>query len=225
MERFFDILFSGFALFALAPVLLPVMAILKVTGEGEVFFLQERIGKSGRKFKLFKFATMLKDSPNIGTGTVTVKDDPRVLPIGGILRKSKINELPQLLNILFGDMSVIGPRPLTTETFRAYPSRTQSAIQSVKPGLSGIGSIVFRDEENILHGNTASIEYYNEVIAPYKGHLEEWFVKNKGIDVYFLAIAVTLWTVLMPSPQLAWRVFRGLPTPPPELKRALGYPS
>lgn len=225
MERVFDILFSGLALLALAPILLPVVAILRVTGEGEVFFLQERIGKNGRKFKLVKFATMLKDSPNLGTGTVTVRDDPRVLPIGGILRKSKINELPQLLNILIGDMSVIGPRPLTPETFGAYPSRSKSAVQSVKPGLSGVGSIVFRDEENILHATSGSLQYYQEVIAPYKGRLEEWFVENKGIDVYFLAIAMTLWAVITSSPKLAWRVFKGLPTPPPELKRVLGYPS
>ena len=117
MERFFDIFFSGLALLFLSPLLVPIFIILKFSGEGEVFFLQERIGKGGDVFKLFKFATMLKDSPNIGTGTVTMKGDPRVLPVGKFLRKTKINELPQLLNIFFGDMSVIGPRPLTPKTF------------------------------------------------------------------------------------------------------------
>ena len=124
MERFFDILFSSFALLVLSPLLIPVVIILKFSGEGEVFFLQERIGKNGKLFKLFKFATMLKDSPNLGTGTVTMKDDPRVLPVGKFLRKTKINELPQLLNIFFGDMSVIGPRPLTAETFGSYSDAT-----------------------------------------------------------------------------------------------------
>ena len=109
MERFFDILFSALALLVLSPLLLPIVLILKLSGEGEIFFLQERIGKGGQVFKLFKFATMLKDSPNIGTGTVTMKGDPRVLPVGKFLRKTKINELPQLLNIFFGDTSVIGP--------------------------------------------------------------------------------------------------------------------
>ena len=107
MIRFFDILFSGIALLILSPLLVPVSIILRLTGEGEVFFLQERIGKGGKKFKLFKFATMLKNSPNIGTGTVTMRNDPRVLPVGKLLRKTKINELPQLLNIFIGDMSVI----------------------------------------------------------------------------------------------------------------------
>ena len=102
MIRFFDILFSGIALLILFPLLVPVSIILRLTSEGEVLFLQERIGKGGKKFKLFKFATMLKNSPNIGTGTVTMRNDPRVLPVGKLLRKTKINELPQLLNILIG---------------------------------------------------------------------------------------------------------------------------
>ena len=92
-------------------MLVPVAIVLRLTGEGEVFFLQERVGKDGKPFKLYKFATMLKNSPNMGTGTVTLKHDPRVLPVGRFLRKTKINELPQLLNILIGDMSVVGPRP------------------------------------------------------------------------------------------------------------------
>jgi len=108
MDRFFDVLLSGIALMFLSPLLVPIVIILMLTGEGEVLFLQERIGKGGKKIKLFKFATMLKNSQNIGTGTVTMKDDPRVLPVGRFLRKTKINELPQLLNIFFGDMSVIG---------------------------------------------------------------------------------------------------------------------
>ena len=96
MQRLFDILFSGLAVIVLGPFLLPVMIILRITGEGYVFYKQQRVGKDGRIFHLLKFATMLKDSPSIGTGTVTLKDDPRVLPFGKFLRKTKINELPQL---------------------------------------------------------------------------------------------------------------------------------
>ena len=123
MERIFDILFSSIAIILLLPLLIPVSIILKVTGEGEIFFLQERIGKNRSTFNLYKFATMIKDSPNIGTGTITIKNDPRVLPFGKFLRRSKINELPQLLNILLGDMSIIGPRPLTISNFEAYSDR------------------------------------------------------------------------------------------------------
>lgn len=223
MDRFFDVLFSVLALLLLSPLLIPVVIILRVTGEGEVFFLQERIGKGGDKFKLYKFATMLKNSPTMGTGTVTMRDDPRVLPVGKILRKTKINELPQLLNILFGDMSVIGPRPLTTQTFAAYSERTQNIIKQVRPGLSGVGSIIFRGEEEILHGATASVDFYTDVIAPYKGALEEWFVTNKSLYFYFVAIVVTAWTVLVPRTTMAWRVFKTLPEPPQELKKPLNF--
>ena len=223
MDRFFDILFAGIALLFLSPLLVPIVITLKLTGEGEVFFLQERIGKGGKKFKLFKFATMLKNSPNIGTGTVTMRSDPRVLPVGRFLRKTKINELPQLLNIFFGDMSVIGPRPLTTQTFGAYPENTQRLIKQVRPGLSGVGSIIFRDEEEIMHGATASVDFYANVIAPYKGALEEWFVSNKSLYIYFVAIFVTAWAVLIPSTKIAWRIFKDLPKPPTELKQALNY--
>jgi lipopolysaccharide/colanic/teichoic acid biosynthesis glycosyltransferase len=97
MQRFFDVLFSGLALLVLSPLLIPIALVLRFSGEGEVFFMQARVGKDGTPFQLFKFATMLKNSPNLGTGTVTLKDDPRVLPVGKFLRKTKINELPQLL--------------------------------------------------------------------------------------------------------------------------------
>lgn len=223
MERFFDILFSAVSLLVLSPLLIPISIILKLTGEGEIFFLQERIGKDGRKFKLFKFATMLKNSANIGTGTVTIKGDPRVLPVGKFLRKTKINELPQLFNIFIGDMSVIGPRPLTTQTFEAYSNNIQNVIKQVRPGLSGIGSIIFRDEEEIMQGANASIDYYVNTVAPYKGELEEWFVLNKNLCIYFVAIFTTAWVVLNPNSKMAWRVFKDMPEPPFELKEILKY--
>jgi lipopolysaccharide/colanic/teichoic acid biosynthesis glycosyltransferase len=223
MERFLDIFFSGLALLTLSPLLIPIVFILRYSGEGEVFFLQKRIGKDGEVFKLFKFATMLKNSPNIGTRTVTMKGDPRVLPVGKFLRKTKINELPQLLNIFFGDMSVIGPRPLTTQTFSSYSKKTQEVIKKVRPGLSGVGSIIFREEEEIMHGTAASVDFYNNVIAPYKGSLEEWFVINKRLYIYFLAIFITVWAVLFPKTSIAWSAFKNLPEPPTELKSVLKY--
>lgn len=223
MERFFDIILSGLALLVLSPIFIIVIFILKLTGEGEIFFLQERIGKDGKLFKLYKFATMLKDSPNIGTGTITTKDDPRVLPVGKFLRKTKINELPQLLNIFFGHMSVIGPRPLTCETFESYSIDIKEIIKSVKPGLSGIGSIIFRDEEEIMDGEMATINFYNNTIAPYKGSLEIWFVTNKSLYIYFVAIFVTIWAVINPKSKIAWKLFSNLPKPPKELRTPLNY--
>lgn len=224
MQRILDIFFSGLALLLLSPLLLPIIILLRLTGEGEVFFLQERVGKDGKPFRLYKFATMLKSSPNIGTGTVTVKNDPRVLPMGRFLRKTKINELPQLLNILLGSMSIVGPRPQARKNFEAFPKTLQQIIICVKPGLSGIGPIIFRGEEDILAENESNLNFYDNVIAPYKGQVEAWYVKNQSLITYFAVIFITLWVILSPSSSLVWRVFKDLPAPPDLLKGPLNYP-
>ena len=217
MQRLLDVLLSGLALLVLSPLLVPVAIALRLTGEGEVFFIQQRIGRGGRPFGLYKFATMLKDSPNLGTGTVTVKGDPRVLPLGRLLRKTKLNELPQLLNIFKGDMSIIGPRPQTQRCFDAFPAHSQAAIVQVRPGLSGIGSIVFRDEEELMHASAEPERFYDEVIMPYKGALEEWYVAHQGLWTYLAAIFATAWVVLFPKSDIVWKLFPGLPASPAEL--------
>ena len=220
--RLLDILFSSLALSLLLPLFIPVALILRFTGEGEIFFSQKRVGKGGKLFNLLKFATMLKDSPSIGSGTVTLKDDPRVLPFGKFLRKTKINELPQLINILFGDMSVVGPRPQTPRCFEVFPKDLQPIISSVRPGLSGLGPVVFRDEENILSEND-SVDFYDEVIAPYKGTVEAYYTDIFGIFSYFKIIFLTLWVVIFPRSSLVWKVFPKIPKPPEELKSLLNF--
>lgn len=224
MTRALDIILSGLALVALSPLLLPLAAILRFTGEGEVFFVQSRVGRNGEHFGLYKFATMLKDSPNMGAGTVTLKDDPRVLPVGKFLRKTKINELPQLLNIFLGDMSIVGPRPQTRRCFDAFPERSQAAIMQVRPGLSGLGSIAFRGEEDMMDASSDPDRYYDDVIMPYKGLLEEWYVAHESLSIYIKAILTTVVVVLSPSSQIFWRIFVDLPTPPVELRSSLNWP-
>jgi len=224
MQRFLDILLSGVALLVLSPLLVPIAVVLCLTGEHEVFYVQQRVGRGGKLFGLYKFATMLKDSPNLSTGTVTLKNDPRILPAGRFLRKTKINELPQLLNILKGDMSIVGPRPQTQRCFDAFPAASQQAIIRVRPGLSGVGSIIFRDEENLMHAHADPDRFYDEVIMPYKGGLEEWYVANQGLHTYLLGIAITVWVVVFPKSQAVWRIFRTLPRPPGELAAALSAP-
>jgi lipopolysaccharide/colanic/teichoic acid biosynthesis glycosyltransferase len=220
-QRALDIVLSALALLVLSPLLIPVVIILRLTGEGEIFFVQQRVGRGGQMFGLYKFATMLKNSPNLATGTVTLRDDPRVLPFGKFLRKTKINELPQLWNILRGDMSVVGPRPQTRRCFDAFPHRAQAAIIQVRPGLSGIGSIVFRGEEDLMHGHADPNRFYDEVIAPYKGQLEEWYVANQGLRTYIFGIVLTVWVILMPRSVITWVAFKTLPRPPAELAIAL----
>ena len=224
MIRFFDVLFSLIAMIVLTPLWIVVVPILRFTGEGEVFFRQPRVGRGGRTFDLLKFATMLKDSPNIGTGTVTLKDDPRVLPLGGFLRKTKINELPQLLNVLKGDMSVIGPRPQTQRCFDAFPEEFQREIVKVRPGLSGAGAIAFRGEDRMLADADSADRFYDEVIMPYKGRLEAWYVERAGLGLYFALIGLTCWVIVFSSSTAFWRTFGSLPAPPKALRPYFGLP-
>ena len=221
MIRCFDILFAACALLVLSPALLPIAIVLRLTGEGEIFFIQKRVGRDGKEFGLIKFATMLKNSPNIGTGTITVKDDPRVLPAGKLLRKTKINELPQLLNVLVGQMSLIGPRPLSRQNFDIYSPEQQKKIASVRPGLSGVGSIIFRDEERLLASDEVDpVEFYRSAIAPYKAEVEEWWVDHVNLRIYFFCMIATVWVILHPSSNLLFAVLPSLPKMPSDLRSA-----
>lgn len=211
MQRVFDIFFSTIALLILSPLFLVIIPVLLLTGEGEVFYKQERIGRNGKPFSILKFATMLRDSPNIGTGTLTVHNDPRVLPFGKFLRKTKINELPQLINVLSGDMSLIGPRPLTIDKYGLYSAQEQDIIYCNRPGLSGIGSIVFRDEENHVSKHKNPEKYYEDVIVPAKVALELWYSRNADITKYFLLILITVWVVIFPKSPVVRKVFTNLP--------------
>ena len=212
-KRLLDILVSFFILLFLVPIFIPIIIILRFSSEGEVFYFQERYGINNSKFKIWKFATMLKDSMNIGTGSITLKKDPRVTKIGGFLRKTKINELPQIINILKSDISLVGPRPLVDKTFDAYSKEIQANIYKVKPGLTGIGSIIFRDEESIISSiqNEDPHEFYKRVIAPYKGELEIWYQNNCSFFLDLKLIFLTAWVILFPSSKLYEKWFKNLP--------------
>ena len=192
-KRIFDLILSLLAIIILSPLLIPVILGLLLTGEHYVFYFQERIGFKNKKFSIYKFATMLKNSPSIGSGLHTTIGDPRILPMGGFLRKTKINELPQLLNILKGNMSIIGPRPLVDKTFNPYSDIIKKNIYNIKPGLSGIGSIIFRNEEVLLSNSTIPLdEYYKKFISPYKGELELWYQENISLYTDFMIIFLTI---------------------------------
>jgi len=219
--RFFDIFFSFLAIIFLLPLFVPIVIVLRFTGEREIFYRQERVGQFGRHFDLLKFATMLKDSPTIGAGEITLKNDPRVLPFGRFLRKTKINELPQLFNILLGQISVVGPRPMVPHTFLKYSPEAQSELKKVKPGLTGIGSIIFRDEEKFLEQKADPRKFYDDHIIPYKNKLELWFVKNNSITTYFKIILFTAWVIIFHKSNIYERFFSKLPKLPESLKLKL----
>jgi lipopolysaccharide/colanic/teichoic acid biosynthesis glycosyltransferase len=214
MKRLLDILLSSMALIILSPLLIPVAIILRCTGEGYIFYCQERVGQGGRVFRLYKFATMLKDSPNLPGGLFTKKNDPRVFPVGRLLRAAKINEIPQLLNVLLGDMSFIGPRPQVQAHFDMFPAHVRREIIKVRPGLSGIGSIVFRDEEVILAENGRGEEqFYAEDIAPYKGELEIWYVQHQSMRLDLLLMVLTVWALVFPRSTWYVKLLKDLPRP------------
>ncbi len=212
-KRIMDVMFSILAIILLLPLFIPITLLLLLTAEGQVLYFQERLGYKNKPFQIWKFATMLKNSLQIGSGSITLKNDFRVTRVGKFLRKTKINELPQIVNILKGDISFVGPRPLILSSFEVYPESIQSKIYNVKPGLTGIGSIIFRDEESLLSAikDEDPHVYYKRVIAPYKGDLELWYQKNRSLLTDFKILFITAWVVLFPSNLLVYKVFKDIP--------------
>ena len=218
IKRFFDILSASIAILMLSPILIPVVIGLKLTGEGYVWYFQERVGHKNKLFNIWKFATMLKNSPNMAGGLITLKRDPRLTPMGDFLRASKINELPQLFNILRGDMSVVGPRPVMQKSFAGYPAEVQKVIYNVTPGLTGIGSVIFRDEEELItqvkeRGGDIWDFYIND-IYPFKGSVEKWYQAHQSFTTDFKIIILTAWVILFPKSDLIYKWFKDLPKRP-----------
>jgi lipopolysaccharide/colanic/teichoic acid biosynthesis glycosyltransferase len=212
MKRIFDIILSLIALIICSPLLIPLSIILKLTGEHYIFYMHKRVGLNGKQFDLIKFSTMLVNSPNIGTGDVTVHRDPRVLPVGHFLRSTKINELPQLINILRGDMSFVGPRPLTPKVFNYYTEDAKSIVIRMKPGLTGAGSIIFRDEESIMGKSKLPWEEcVKQEIMPRKAAAEKWYFEHQGFITDLLLIFITAWVVVVPESNIMQRIFKDLP--------------
>jgi len=212
IKRFFDIVFSLVAIIILLPVFIPVILLLLLTGEHEVFYKQDRVGYKNRIFKILKFATMLKNSPNMGDGDITKRGDPRITKVGKLLRQSKLNELPQVFNIFLGDMSFVGPRPLMKVGFDRYSDEMKSKVYNAQPGLTGIGSIVFRDEELIItQSNLPPHECYRDIILPYKGALEVWYKQHQNFFTDFMILFLTAWYIVFPKSNMVYKVFPSLP--------------
>ena len=212
IKRFFDIIFSLLAIIILLPLFIPIVILLLLTGEHEVFFRQDRVGYHNKIFRIWKFAAMLKNSPNMGSGDVTTRKDPRVTKMGQFLRISKLNELPQVLNILTGDMSFVGPRPLMKAGFDRYSDEMKAKVYLAQPGLTGIGSIVFRDEELIItNSKLPPHECYRQVILPYKGAVEIWYQQHVSFYTDFMILFLTGWYIVFSNSNLVYKIFPGLP--------------
>jgi lipopolysaccharide/colanic/teichoic acid biosynthesis glycosyltransferase len=220
VTRLLDFLLALVAILVLLPFMAPLLVLLRATGDGEIFYYQKRKGKHGKDFFLIKLSTMNKDSVNSGMGSITVRDDPRIKFMGHTLRRWKLNELPQMVNILLGDLSVVGPRPLIEGTtgYNAYSNDLKSKIFSNRPGLTGIGSIAFRDEEAILSSADNPHDFYVREIAPFKADLELWYFENKSLKVDIGIIICTAISIISPKSRIYEKIFSGIPKVPEKLK-------
>jgi lipopolysaccharide/colanic/teichoic acid biosynthesis glycosyltransferase len=218
-KRIIDLIVSLFILIILLPIIILAIIISLLIGEHEVFFLQKRVGYLNKRFNIWKFTSMKKNSNELGSGGLTIKDDSRVLPLGRFLRATKINELPQLFNVIIGNMSLVGPRPQPEADFYKYLPEVQSSIYSTKPGITGIGSIIFRDEERLFASVKGDIhEFYAEHIAPYKGELEVWYLNKISLWTDVRLMFLTFWVIFFKKSNLPYRVFRDLPEKPEALR-------
>ena len=209
-KRIIDIIIATIALVLLSPILIPSIIILLFTGEQEVFYFQKRVGYKNKLFDIWKFATMLKNSPSIGTGEITLRNDPRVTGFGKFLRITKINELPQIINVFKGDMSIVGPRPLMEVSVQLYPQEIRDKIYNCKPGMTGIGSLIFRDEEKMISDASDPKAMY-ATIYPFKGALEMWYQQHASLYTDFMIIFLTAWSIIFAKNQLVNKIFKDLP--------------
>ena len=218
-KRWMDFTVALIVLILLSPLLIPIIIALRLTDEGEVFYFQDRIGYKNRTFKIWKFATMLKNSPNMKGGEITVRNDPRITKVGRYLRITKVNELPQVFNVLLGDMSIVGARPLMKVSFDQYIPEVQAVVYQTRPGITGIGSVIFRDEEKLVtESDMDPHEFYKAHIFPYKGQLELWYQQHQSFYVDFMLIFLTAWVIFFPKSNLAFKIFPDLPKRPATLQ-------
>ena len=178
-KRLFDILFSAGTLIVLSPLLLAVAVWIKLDSPGPVFFRQVRVGRGGRPFKIYKFRSMRADAQARGP-QITVGEDARITCSGALIRKYKIDEFPQFINVLFGDMSLVGPRPEVPRYVGLYPPDVRDVVLSVRPGITDLASIAYRDESDLLGRSTDPERTYVEEVLPAKLALCERYVRERS---------------------------------------------
>jgi lipopolysaccharide/colanic/teichoic acid biosynthesis glycosyltransferase len=197
MKRIFDFVLSLGALLALLPLLLLLAAAVKLSSPGPVFFLQERVGRGGRRFRLCKFRTMVADAAQQGP-SVTREGDARVTRVGALLRRWKLDELPQLWNVVKGDMSLVGPRPELPQYVALFP-REYERVLSVRPGITDLATLHYRDEERLLRQAQDLEQFYVEKVLPVKLRLNLEYLEKRGFWFDVRLILLTLARIVRPS--------------------------
>jgi len=196
-KRLFDVVFSLAGLVALAPVLVAAAALVRLTSPGPALFRQERIGRGFRPFTIYKFRTMVVNAPRLGAA-ITCGEDPRITRVGRLLRKTKIDELPQLYNVLRGDMSFVGPRPEVSRYVDMFPEEYRE-ILAVRPGITDLASIIYRDEAAILGRAADPQAEYVERILPHKIRLAKEYRRRSSVLFDIGLILQTLLAVVRPT--------------------------
>jgi lipopolysaccharide/colanic/teichoic acid biosynthesis glycosyltransferase len=197
MKRLFDLLSSLFGLLLLSPLFAVVAVLIKIDSRGTVLFKQERMGRKFRPFFIYKFRTMVRDAQRSGL-QITAGGDARVTSVGSILRKTKIDELPQLINVVKGDMSLVGPRP-EVRKYVEYYKKEYEAILSIRPGITDISSMTFRDEEGVLRDQKDPEQFYLNVLLPEKMRLAMEYIRNRSFSYDVKLIFLTFHRILFPQ--------------------------
>jgi len=192
LKRLFDIIFSLFGLILISPLILIVAILIKLSSPGPVFYRGERMGKNRKPFRIFKFRTMVVDAEKLG-GPSTAGDDPRLLKIGNFLKKFQLDEIPQLINVLRGEMSLVGPRPEVKMYVDMMTNEERDAILSIKPGMTDLASLWNFSEWKILEGSPDPEKTYMEKIRPTKIKLQLEYVKTKS---FMLDLKIIIKTIL-----------------------------
>jgi lipopolysaccharide/colanic/teichoic acid biosynthesis glycosyltransferase len=187
LKRFFDIIFSLLGLITFSPIFIVVAILIKLESRGPIFYRQARVGRNFVPFILYKFRSMYNDERNRGP-LITTGDDPRITKMGKFLRKTKIDELPQLYNVLKGDMSLVGPRP-EVEKYVKFYEKEYEEILTIRPGMTDISSLKFSNEEDILAKSDNSEHYYINVLLPQKINLSNDYIA-KASFLYDLKLIV-----------------------------------
>lgn len=198
MKRAVDLAVASLMLTLLSPLLAMIAVAIKSTSRGPVLFRGTRIGRHGIPFVMLKFRTMVPEAEAQG-GSSTPADDPRVTPIGRLLRRYKLDELPQLINIVRGDMSLVGPRPQVPWAVDLYTPH-ERALLSVPPGLTDYASLRFRNEADLLHGAADPDQAYLQIIAPEKIRLGLEYVRRHTLSIDLLILVATVWSSLGGDP-------------------------
>ncbi len=223
VKRAIDVLISAAGLLVFLPFGVLLVVGCRLSGDGKVFYRQRRLGFRLRPFDMLKFASMRDGSPTTGTGSLTVRDDPRVYAFGRFLRMTKLNEVPQLWNVVRGDMSLVGPRPMLESELDHLPLQTFERVYAVPPGVTGLGSLIFRDEEEILSASGRNPhDTYRELVAPLKADIEVWYAEHRTLWMDLSIMVLTAWLIARRR-SLAYKTLFGADWPEYEARIAVMY--